>query len=222
MRKTIKEGFVGILWRHGIIIKELPPGRHWTWALLGQKIDIFDGRPTQQSLPFEEYATKDNLTVRCSVTATWSIASATTMVKSTADSSIVIKTCITDSLRSEISKLTLENLLPKVTNIHKSVEEATAKQLKKTGISLESLSPLNLLLPRSLKQAFEAEVAARKRAVAGLEEARGHSAVLRHLANTASLVEKQPALLQLLMGQKAKHVQFQFTAEEATKKQPKN
>lgn len=80
------------------------------------------------------------------------------------------------------------------------------------------MSPPNLLIPRSLRQAFEAEVTARKRAVADLEEARGRTAVLRHLANAAARVEQQPALLQLLMGQKAKHVQFQFMAEKKQSK----
>lgn len=221
MRKTIQEGYVGLLWQHGKIIRELPVGRHHYWVLLGQRIDTIDVRPIQLATSPQEYATKDSLTVRCVLNATWSVASATTMARTTADYDALILTKITDALRNEISKLTLDELLPKISEVHALVEKTAREQLQEAGIQLEALSPLSLLIPRSLRQAFEAEVTARKRAVADLEEARGHTAVIRHLANAASQVEQQPALLQLLMGQKAKHVQFQFTAEEPRNKSTK-
>jgi len=221
MRKTVQEGFVGLLWRRGKIVRELPAGRYRYSALLGQKIELVDVRSTQLATMPEEFATKDNLNVRCALTITYRVTSASTLARNTADSTSLMRTGMTDALRSEISKLTLDELLPKIADVHASVEHSLKQRLEKAGIAVEALSPLNLLIPRSLRQAFEAEVTARKRAVADLEEARGRTAVLRHLSNAASQVEQQPALLQLLMGQKAKNVQFQFTSEEKPGKSAK-
>jgi regulator of protease activity HflC (stomatin/prohibitin superfamily) len=221
MRKTVQEGFVGLLWKRGKIVRELPVGRHRYSAFLGQKIELVDVRSTQLATMLEEYATKDNLNVRCALTITYRVTNASTLARTTADSATLMRICMTDALRSELSKLTLDELLPKINDVHASVERNLKLGLEKTGIAVEVLSPLNLLIPRSLRQAFEAEVTARKRAVADLEEARGRTAVLRHLSNAASQVEQQPALLQLLMGQKAKNVQFQFTSEEKPSKAPK-
>lgn len=221
MRKTVQEGYVGLLWKRGKIVRELPVGRHRYFALLGQRIDLVDVRSSQFATTLEEFAAKDNLNVRCALNATYHIASASTLARTTVDQFALMRTTMTDALRAEISKLTLDELLPKMNEVHSAVEAKLKEELQKTGIQIEALSPLNLLIPRSLRQAFEAEVTARKRAVADLEEARGRTAVLRHLANAASQVEQQPALLQLLMGQKAKHVQFQFTAEEKSNKSPK-
>ncbi len=213
MHKIVPEGFAGLLWKRGKIVRELPAGRYRYSVWLNQRIDLVDVRTTQLSTMPEEYATKDNLTVRCASTVTWHVASAAHQVRTTADATMLIRTKMTDGLRAEISKFTLDELLPKLNEVHASVEESLKKELHTAGVAIEALSPLNLLIPRSLRQAFEAEVVARKRAVADLEDARGRTAVLRHLANAASQVEEHPALLQLLMGQKAKSVQFQFTPE---------
>lgn len=221
MHKTINEGQVGLFWKRGKIVRELPAGRHRYWFVAGQRIDIIDVRTTQFSTVSEEYATKDNLTVRCSLTISWSVKNATTMVRTTADPNALISTKVINELRTQINKLTLDGLLEKISKVHEVVVETATKELLKAGIKLDDLSPLNLLIPRSLKLAFEAEVAARKRAVADMEEARGRTAVLRHLANSASMVEQHPALLQLLIGQKAKNVQFQFNANELKEKSAK-
>ncbi len=214
MRKTVKEGNVGLLWEKGRIVRELSVGRHRYWLLLGQKIDLIDIRPTQLATSLEEYATKDNLNVRCALNMTYRVVSASIMARTTADSHVLMLTKMIDSLRAEVNKLTLDELLPSIDNVNSAVFKTLNDSLKSYGVEVETLSPLNVLIPRSLRQAFEAEVTARKRAVADLEDARGRTAVLRHLSNAASQVEQQPALLQLLMGQKAKHVQFQFTSED--------
>lgn len=221
MRKTIQEGHVGLLWKRGKIVRELGVGRHQYFVLLGQRIDVIDVRSSQFSTSLEEFATKDNLNVRCSINISYHVESASTLARTTADQFALLRTKMADALRSEISKHTLDELLPKLNDVHSVIEDKLKAELQKAGIQLESVSPLNLLIPRSLRQAFEAEVTARKRAVADLEEARGRTAVLRHLANAASQVEQQPALLQLLMGQKAKHVQFQFMADDKSNKTPK-
>ncbi len=211
MHVIIQEGSVGLLWQKGKIVRELRPGQHRFWKSLGQNIQAVDIRPTQFATATEEYATKDSLIVRCTISFRWSIVDATTFVRTTADPYSLLRTTATDALRQAVSILTLDELLAQKTEIHAALSKALVAALAPAGIKIETVSPLNLLIPRSLRQAFEAEVAARKRAAADLEEVRGRTAALRNLANAAALVEQKPVLLQLLLGQKAKNVQFQFT-----------
>lgn len=218
MRKTVPEGFMGLLWKRGKITQQLPPGRYFYSVTLSQRIDLFDMRVQQLSVPLIEYATKDNLTVRCALTISWSITDPATMVRTSAYPASVIQIQAQDTLRSICSTYTLDELLLHLTEIHAAIGQQLANSLPAYGLALTALSPLNVVIPRSLRQAYEAEAVARKRAAADLEEARGRTAVLRHLANAASQVEQQPALLQLLMGQKAKSVQFQFSETPVLKK----
>ena len=55
----------------------------------------------------------------------------------------------------------------------------------------------DVTFPAPLKQLFAQVVEARQAAQAALERARGETAVLRHLANTARLLEGNPALVTL-------------------------
>ena len=117
---------------------------------------------------------------------------------------------MSDSARTHVATSTLDELLANDTSIDAVIYENTKKVLSDYGLTPLSVSPVSILIPRSLKVAFEAKISAQKKAEADLEEARGRTATLRHLANAADLVEKRPVLLQLLLGQKARNVQFTF------------
>jgi regulator of protease activity HflC (stomatin/prohibitin superfamily) len=53
------------------------------------------------------------------------------------------------------------------------------------------------MLPPDLKKAYTQVIKAQKEGLAVLEKARGETAALRHLANTAKMLEDNPMLFQL-------------------------
>lgn len=211
----IYEGYSGIFWSRGKMIRELPPGKYRFWPFLGQLIQTFDRRPLQLITQMEEFATKDHLNIRANMQIRWRLIDPMKMARATDQPYNFIAPVLLDQLREEVMSRTLDDVLLQAGEMREAIRQKSEPVLREAGIEIVAFSPLNILLPRSLKQAFEAETVARKRAIADMEEARGRTAVLRHLANAASLVDQQPALLQLLMGQKAKHVQFHFNPPEA-------
>lgn len=215
MHATIREGQTGLRWKNGKIIGELMPGKYRYWPMLGEEITNIDTVPKPLVTGVEEYATKDNFVVRMNVMLMSQIIDVTEYVRAGSDWYTPIRLMVIGLLRAEVAALTLEELLEKdLSELQQRIMTEANERLKEVGLTIGRIEPLALLLPRSLRQAFEAEVVARKRAAADMEEARGRTAVLRHLANAARQVEQQPVLLQLLMGQKAKHVQFLFDAQQ--------
>jgi len=60
---------------------------------------------------------------------------------------------------------------------------------------LETVGIKDVTFPTPIKQVFAQVVEARKAAQATVERARGETAVLRHLANAARMLESNPALV---------------------------
>lgn len=213
MQKTVNEGELGVLRRKGVIVKELPAGRHRYFPLLrSERLSIINAKPVTYTSSTQEYTTTDNLVVRFFVRASVQVSDASALLKTTEYDTIsdLIQNTVSDIARAYVATCTLDELLANDTTIDTVIQKEAGKVLNDYGMTVLSVSPISILIPRSLKAAFEAKISAQKKAEADLEEARGRTATLRHLANAADLVEKRPVLLQLLLGQKARNVQFTF------------
>ena len=64
MKKTIYEGEAGVLWREGKIQKVLASGRHRYSLWRNEKITTVNVQAQEYLCQVQDYATKDNLTVR--------------------------------------------------------------------------------------------------------------------------------------------------------------
>ena len=216
MRRIIKEGECGVLWKKGKITDVLKPGSHrYTWWF-GERLDIIEVRPVDYLCQTQEYTTKDNMAVRFFIRANVRVSDAAQLMRSVEYLQLnsKIQNTLSDAARKFVMTKTLDELLENSANFSEVIFESSTDPLKAMGLQLETISPVSILLPRSLKQAYEAMISAQKRSQADLEEARGRTATLRHLANAADIVEKRPILLQLLLGQKARNVQFQFNEKD--------
>lgn len=216
MYKIIKEGECGVLWKKGKIAKVLEPGSHRYVWWLGERLDVVEVRPIDYLCQIQEYTTKDNMAVRFFIRASAKVSDAAQLMRSVEylllDSKV--QSILSDVARKFVMTKTLDELLEGSANFNEVIFDSSVDSLKTIGVQLEAVSPVSILLPRSLKQAYEAMISAQKKSQADLEEARGRTATLRHLANAADMVEKRPILLQLLLGQKARNVQFQFNEKD--------
>jgi len=77
------------------------------------------------------------------------------------------------------------------------LKKAAAPPLAAIGIELQDASLRDLTFPGELKKIFAQVVKARQEGRAALEKARGETAALRSLANAASLIDRNPSLMQL-------------------------
>ena len=211
MKKIILENQIGVLIEKGKFVRELTPGEvSYSPVWKKQQVQVFDIRPVYATVG-ENYMTRDQLSVALSVSLSYSIVSPLAYLRAVSDAYNLIRATVGDETRTWASKLTLDELLEKHGELKAVLEKRAASGLQKYGLKLESLSPPVVTLPRGLKQAVEAKLVASKKSEADMEEARGRTAVLRHYANAARMVKDEPELLKLLLGQKAKSLQVQFS-----------
>lgn len=211
MKKIILENQIGVLIEKGKFVRELTPGEvSYSPVWKKQQVQVFDVRPVYIVIS-DSYMTSDQLSVTLSVNLSYAIISPLAYLRTVNDAYNLIRTAVSDRIRIWASKLTLDELLEKHGELAAILEKQVASELQKCGLKLESLSSPVVTLPRGLKQAVEAKLVASKKGQADMEEARGRTAVLRHYANAARMVKDEPELLKLLLGQKAKSLQVQFT-----------
>jgi len=211
MKKIIRENQIGVLIQKGRFVAELQPGEvRFSPVLKKQSVEVFDIRPTYVSVA-DNFMISDKLSVLISVNLSYAIKSAQLYLKLVNDAYSLLRAMVSDQVRAWASSLTLEELLEKQAELQGRLEKAATPELQKSGLQLLSVSPPVVTLPRGLKQAVESKLIAAMKSQADLEEARGRTAVLRHYANAAKLTQENPELLKLLLGQKAKSLQVQFT-----------
>ncbi len=216
MHKIVNEGEVAVLYKQGVISKVLQPGKHRYAFFRGQRLVQVSVLVTDYVCPVQEYGTKDNLIVRFTIRAQARVSDPTILLRTTRYEQLdeLVRNSLCDSAAGVVAEKTLDEVLENAAILNKLIENNATKTLEKHGVVIGMVSPVSVLIPRSLRQAFEAQLVAKKKAIADLEEARGRTATLRHLANAAEMVENRPILLQLLLGQKARNVQFQFNEKE--------
>jgi regulator of protease activity HflC (stomatin/prohibitin superfamily) len=100
-------------------------------------------------------------------------------------------------LRDLFGSTPIDELLAKRKQIGVTLLEKSKEKAAELGLALLSADIKDIMLPGDLKNIFAQIVNARNEGLAALERARGESASLRNLANTAKLLENNPALLQL-------------------------
>ena len=101
------------------------------------------------------------------------------------------------ALRDLVAAVTAEELLPQRARLAEGLHAALTPRAAALGLELEEAGVRDVTFPAPLKQLFAQVVEARQAAQAALEKARGETAVLRHLANAARLLESNPALVTL-------------------------
>jgi regulator of protease activity HflC (stomatin/prohibitin superfamily) len=193
---TIYEYERGVLFRQGKYQKELKPGRHWYFDAI-QKIQTVDVRTRSITVPGQEILSSDNVGIKLSLAIKLQVEDPYRAIVEVADYFQAVYLDIQVSVRDIVGSVAIDDLLGKRQEIGQEILEHTKEKLSAYGILLESVAIKDIMFPGDLKGIFAQVVNARKEGVAALERARGESAALRNLANSAKLLEKNPGLLPL-------------------------
>ena len=148
-------------------------------------------------VPGQEVLSADGVAIKTSIAATVQIKDAERAVMGSDNYHAAIHTELQLALRAIASNLPIEELLQKRSEIPAELKKLAAPPLAAIGIELQEASIRDLTFPGELKQIFAQVVKARQEGLAALEKARGETAALRNLANAASLIERNPSLMQL-------------------------
>ena len=186
----------GVLYRRGRRVRTLEAGVYWIVRGISS-IATVDVRSRVAVVAGQEILTADSVPLRVSVTLRYRV--------TRAEEAIETATSFTETLHAEtqlvlrdlVAAIAVEQILPERERLADGLQAGLAPRAAALGLTLEQAGIRDVTFPPSLKQLFAQVVEARQASQAALERARGETAVLRHLANTARLLEGNPALVTL-------------------------
>jgi regulator of protease activity HflC (stomatin/prohibitin superfamily) len=223
-RKTIKEYEIGVEWHDGKIVSLLKPGSYSFLRRLGRRADIFDTRQTTLRVPGQEIMLGDRTSLKVNVAGTYSVSDPVKLLKqiNKEDLHEHVTQLVQLRLRDTLADKSLDDLLERKADANEELAANLGESFKEIGLTLMDIKIKDVILPSDLRLAYTESLSAQLRARAQLEKARGQSAALRNLANTADLIDRHPQLVQLLsLQQKDSMVNLTFEQKLPDSKQSK-
>jgi regulator of protease activity HflC (stomatin/prohibitin superfamily) len=197
---TVFEYERGLKFVRGKLKGEIGPGLY-RFLRPYTSITKIDTRPVTIAVNSQEVLTRDGVSVKASLSATYSVTDPMTAVLKSDSYVSALYTELQQSLRTAIGGVELEELLTARGELGAQLVQLSQSGASGFGVTLEKVAVRDLILPGDLKKAFAQVVKSRQEGLAALERARGETAALRNLANAAQMVERNPHLLQLRMVQ---------------------
>ena len=186
----------GLRYQGGKLSGLLNPGAYTILRPIAE-IRVLDVRPVWLMVEGQEVPTKDGVAVKVSMAARYVIGDAVTTVTADQDYRRAFYLVLQLALREAIAGRTVEEALEARVAIGQELLERCAADATALGLELLSVAMRDVMVPGELKRAYAAVLTARKDGEAALERARGETASLRNLANSARLLDDSPGLLRL-------------------------
>jgi len=196
----VEESHAGLLYRHGVFVRIVGPGRHVLWGF-GWTLTITDLRKTAVLVPGQDVLSADNVGLKLSLLLTYQVADAAKAAHETQNWLGDLYNAAQLAVRATVSAATIEALLTQRLEIGAQLLARVQPEAAKIGVNVLAVEVKDVLLPNDLKRAFSDVLKAKQEGQAALERARGESASLRNLANAARVLEGNPALMNLRLMQ---------------------
>lgn len=194
-RITVQPWEEALVLRRGAILRVEPAGSHR--RARSEVWHIVDVRPRWLVLAPQEVLTSDGLQVKVTPAVRWSVTDVTRFVTSVADPEVELYARAQLALRSIVASRTLDGVLALRAATTEPSTESLSIEAAAIGVEALEFQLRDVTLPGELRRALAETALAREEGRAKLERARGESAALRSLANTAQLLAAHPALLEL-------------------------
>jgi regulator of protease activity HflC (stomatin/prohibitin superfamily) len=186
----------GLLFKNGKYQRVLNPGPHLIFPLT-QKVEKADLRSRPLVIQGQEIISADNIGVKISIGIVFRIVDYLKTITTTTNFADELHLILQSSLRDLVGALPIESLLEHRKDIGEKIKIDADPRISDLGLELISVNVRDIMFPGDLRNIFAQVVNARLEGQAILERARGESAAIRNLVNTAKLMESNPALYQL-------------------------
>jgi regulator of protease activity HflC (stomatin/prohibitin superfamily) len=145
----------------------------------------------------QEILSKDRVSLRINLSATWIVTDAEKVVQELADATDFLYRELQLALRAVVSTRTLDELLEDKNLLNQEVLKIVSGKATEFGIELKSTGVKDIILPGEMKEILAQVVEAQKAAEANLIRRREETQATRSLHNTAKVMEGNPTLLRL-------------------------
>ena len=185
-----------LLYRRGRLARVLDAGAYWI-AWPARRLVRVDVRPRILATAGQEVPSRDGTPVRVTLAVRYRVADpVAALARSNAyEEALYLEAQL--ALRDLLAGLDVEELVERRRQLATELGAALAPRAAALGLEVETAGIKDLTFSAPIKEAFARVVEARKAAQAALERARGETAALRHLANTARMLESNPGLATL-------------------------
>lgn len=184
-----------MLYKKGALTKMLGTGKHYYFKN-NAVIKVVDIRKSLINLAGQEILTKDNVSVKITLAGFYNVSDPLKAIQSSVDYTAELYSVAQLALRNLVASVTIDQLLEKKGEIDAQLLADIAEKASAFGLTVSMLAVKDIMLPTNLKKAFSGILEAQKEAQRQLEKARGEQAVLRNLANSSTMYDSNPMLLQ--------------------------
>lgn len=194
----VPEKSVGLLFVDQELVGTLKSGRHAFWRFNRiVSVDTIDLRVQTMEVSGQEILTKDKVSLRINLSATYQVSDAVKARTSVKDYADFVYRELQFALRQAVGTRTLDTLLADKSVLDDVVNAAVRGTAANIGVTLISTGVKDIILPGDMKTILNQVVEAEKAAQANVIKRREETAATRSLLNTAKLMDDNPTLLRL-------------------------
>jgi regulator of protease activity HflC (stomatin/prohibitin superfamily) len=195
---TVPEGHVGLRVVDGAIDAELGPGRHAAWTVRRKvAFVVVDMRERILAVTGQDVLTKDKVTLRVNVSATWRVVDAKKTRTAAVDVENALHLAAQLALRESTAAHVLDDLLARRELLVDALAPALRARATATGVEVLDVGVRDLILPGEMKALLNRVIEAQKEAEANVILRREETAATRSLAQTAKVLAENPLLIRL-------------------------
>ena len=145
----------------------------------------------------QEILTKDKVSLRLNLTASYRVSDALVAFTQISDFEAFLYKELQFGLREAVGTQTLDEILAGKEELGRVIDREVKERVAEYGIDVKSIGVKDIILPGEMKTLLNQVVEAEKQAQANLIRRREETAATRSLHNTAKMLERSPTLLRL-------------------------
>lgn len=194
----VPDQHVGLLLVNGKLEKVLSSGAYGFWKYnRAITVKLLDLRLQSIDVSGQEILTRDRVSLRINLSASYKIVDAETVALKLKDYASFLYLELQLRLREAVSTNSLDELLENKDALNSVIADSAREQFRAFGIELASVGVKDIILPGDMKIILNQVVEAQKEAEANLIKRREETQAMRSLHNTAKMMENSPVLLRL-------------------------
>jgi regulator of protease activity HflC (stomatin/prohibitin superfamily) len=195
---TVPAGCVAVRYVDGALDEILGPGRHAVWTTMRKvELAVLDMRERVLAVTGQDVMTKDRVTLRLNVAATFRIADARLVATVTTNADEALYLAVQVAVRDAVTTKTLDELLAAREALTEEITDAVRTRAEPVGLKVERVALKDVVLPGDMKELLNKVIEAKKEAEANVILRREEAAATRLQAQTADMLADKPALMRL-------------------------
>lgn len=187
-----------LVFRDGRLADRVVGERYVYWARAGSiSTVVVDRREQVLDVAGQEIMTQDKVTLRVHLVVTYRVTDAARAVSEVADASQAVYREAQLALRAAVGGRTIDALLSDKESVGAEVRAVLTRRAESFGTAVLSVGLRDVILPGDMKTILNQVITAQKEAEANLIRRREETAAARSQANTARLLQENPALARI-------------------------